>query len=251
MRRPSKTALLDAVKHLDIAAAEEMLDRDPALLGVTDSGRNLLHVACGVPTFRPKKADKFNDAYRRSAARKGLHGNPGQQVRFAKMLLERGLPVDAAYGRDKCTALFEAVARARNLRLVEFLFERGADVRRAPGGALFAASWWQDLDVLDALLRAGANVDVVVGVTPFLAAWTTGRFDAAKRLAERGADVNYQDKKGRTALYHGVEKEFDPALLSWLVKHGASPDIRAADGLSARRKAARKRDKRFLKALEQ
>jgi hypothetical protein len=31
-------------------------------------------------------------------------------------------------------------------------------------------------------------------------------------LAVRGADVNYQDAKGKTALHYGVEKAFDPAL---------------------------------------
>jgi len=61
--------------------------------------------------------------------------------------------------------------------------------------------------------------------------------------------VNYQDSKGKTALHHGVEKEFDPALLKWLVKHGASPDIKDRDGVTPRLKAARKRDKRFLAAL--
>jgi hypothetical protein len=46
-----------------------------------------------------------------------------------------------------------------------------------------------------------------------------------------------------------VEKEFDPALIAWLVKHGASPDIEDRDGISARLKASRKRDRKFFEAL--
>jgi hypothetical protein len=46
-----------------------------------------------------------------------------------------------------------------------------------------------------------------------------------------------------------VEKEFEPALLKWLVKHGASPDLQDHDGVSPKLKASRKRDKRFLAAL--
>jgi hypothetical protein len=65
----------------------------------------------------------------------------------------------------------------------------------------------------------------------------------------KGADVNFKDQKGKTALHHGIEKEFDPALLAWLVTHGASPDIDDNTGVSARLKASRKRDKRFLAAL--
>jgi ankyrin repeat protein len=122
-------------------------------------------------------------------------------------------------------------------------------VKSAPGGGLFAAAWWDDVDNLKLLLKAGAPIDVVVGVTPFLAAWCWRKYAAAKLLAKRGADVNYQDRKGKTALHHGVEKEVDPALLKWLVRHGASPEMPDADGVSARLRASRKRDKRFLSAL--
>jgi hypothetical protein len=165
-------------------------------------------------------------------------------------LLDQGCDIDAPVGRDKCTALFFAVARARNPVLVKRLLDRGAKVESAPGGGLFAAGWWDDTRNLDLLIRAGAPIDVEVGVTPFLASWCWKKFKAAKFLALKGANVNYQDTNGRTALHHGVEKEFDPAVLKWLVRHGASPDINDRGGVSARLKASRKRDKRFVAALE-
>ena len=102
---------------------------------------------------------------------------------------------------------------------------------------------------LDLLIHAGAQVDTVVDVTPYLVCWCWKRFNAAKLLARRGANVNFQDGKGKTALHHGIEKEFDPALLSWLVAHGASPHIEDRDGISAMVRASRKRDKKLLKAL--
>ena len=229
--RASKTGAIDAVRSLDVDAVTAILGADPSLLRATaPNGRNLLHLACGVRTT--------------SARSRAL------QVRLAALLLDRGLAIDEPFGRDKCTALFEAVARARNIDLVRFLLERGADVHTAPGGGLFAASWWEDLDILDLLLDAGADIDVVVGVTPFLASWGWGRFDAAKHLARRGADVNVQDPKGRTALHLGIEKEYDPALLAWLVRHGASADVEDRNGVSARLKASRKRDRRYLAAIE-
>ncbi|MGQ0737145.1 MAG: ankyrin repeat domain-containing protein, partial [Acidobacteriota bacterium] len=88
-----------------------------------------------------------------------------------------------------------------------------------------------------------------VGVTPFLACWCWRKHKAAKFLAVRGANVNYQDSKGKTALHYGVEKKFDPALLQWLVAHGASPDVEDRDGVTARVRASRKRRKAWLAAL--
>ena len=227
----SKAAIIEAVRTLDLAGARRLLEARPALLATTDrEGRTLLHLASSVDVGDRRRSSR-------------------SQVRFVSFLLDRGFEIDLPVGRDKCTPLFFAVARARNPALVRFLLRRGAKPSNAPGGGLFAAGWWDDLASLKLLIGAGAPVDVVVGITPFLASWCWKRFAAAKALVLHGADVNYQDAKGRTALHHGIEKEFDPPLLAWLVKHGASPDVPDRQGVTARAKASRKRDKRFLEAL--
>ena len=227
----SKTRIIECAKALDLPALKALLEAKPALLNVTDrEGRNLLHLACSASPAKQKV----------SAA---------AAARVVDFLLDRGLDIDIPVGRDACTALFFAVARARSAALAKLLIKRGAKVTSAPGGGLYAAGWWEDIDILRLLIRAGAPIDHVAGVTPFLACWCWKRFDAAKFLAKNGADVNTQDAKGRTALHHGVEKEFEPALLKWLVKHGASPDIQDRDGVSPRLKASRKRDTRFIAAL--
>lgn len=227
----SKAAIIEAVRTLDLAAARKLLEAKPALLTTTDrEGRNLLHLASSVDA----------DDLRQSSS---------AQVRFVKYLLDRDFEIDLPVGRDKCTPLFFAVARARNPALVKFLLQRGAKPSNAPGGGLFAAGWWDDVASLKLLIGAGAPVDVVAGITPFLASWCWKRFAAAKALALNGADVNYQDSKGRTALHHGVEKQFDPALLAWLVTHGASPDVPDRQGVTARARASRKRDQRWVDAL--
>lgn len=224
----SKAAVLAAAKRLDLKTTKGLLAARPELLEVVDrSGQNVLHLACAAS---PEKL--------------GLPA--AAQTRYVRFLLERGAAIDAPVGRDACTPLFFAVARARNRQLVKELIDRGANVARAPGGGLFAAAWWNDVPMLKLLIRSGAELDVVVGVTPFLASWCWQKFEAARTLALAGANVNYQDPKGRTALHHGLEKNFAPALLSWLVKHGASPDIKDRSGMSARDRAARKRDKRYV-----
>ena len=230
-KRASKTALLSATRSLDLPTIQWVLQENPALLGVRDAnGAGLLHLAC-----------------KASPERCGVPES--EQVRVAKLLLRLGLPIDEPLGKDAVTPLFIAVALPRNGKLIDFLIEEGAKVSAAPGGGLFAAAWWDDLKNLERLIRAGARVDVVVGVTPFMAAWLWKKFASAKLLAAHGADLDFQDRKGKTALHHGVERNYDPSLLRWLLRQGASPDIRDRNGITPRARAERKRDKRFTKVL--
>ena len=224
----SKTRLIEAVKQLDLREAKEILQAKPELLKVwNDQGRNLLHLACSADCRKLKKPE--------AAA-----------VRMVAFLLDGGLDIEeeGGSGSDLCKPIWFATARGRNLSVVRMLIKRGAQ----PNG-LYAAGWWEDIKILNELIDAGADKEVVVGVTPFLACWGWQRFKAAKALALKGANVNAQDKRGRTALHIGIEKEFDPALLKWLVTHGASPDIPDREGITARLKASRKRNKKFLAAL--
>lgn len=226
--------MIEAVKQLDVDTVRDLLATEPGLLSVTDRrGFNLLHLACCVPCADLGIAESHS-------------------AKMVSLLLDQGLDVESKLppGQDRCTALFFAVARGRNATLIKLLLKRGARVQNAPGGGLFAAAWYDDVGNLDLLVKAGAKIDVVVGMTPFLAAWTWKKFEAARFLVKRGADANFADpKSGRTALHYGVEKEFDPTQLAWLVDHGASPDTKDKSGVSARDRASRKRDKRWLDAL--
>src|SRR5262245_29395932 len=225
----SKTRLFEAIKQGDFQQTKQILDAKPELLKTwNDQGRNLLHLACSIDCKKAKKPE--------SAAAK-----------IVTLLLERGLDIEeeGGSGPDLCKPIWFATARGRNLTVVKLLIKRSAQ----PTG-LYAAGWWEDIKILNALIDAGADKEVVVGVTPFLACWGWKRFNAAKAMVLKGADVNVQDKRGRTALHIGVEKEFDPALLKWLVKHGASPDVPDREGITALAKASRKRNKAWLAALQ-
>ena len=221
----TKAKLFDAVQALDVKAVRAILDARPSLRDARDrADRNPLHLACSV-------AD----------------GDPRPMVR---LLLDRGIDIEAVSGKDRCPALFFAVARARNAALVKLLLARGAKVANAPGAGLFAAGWYDDVHILDILVGAGADVNDVADTSVFLACWNWKKFAAARRLVQHGANPNFQDAtSGRTALHYGIEREFDPRELRWLVAHGALADIRNRKGITARTLAERKRDKRWLEAI--
>jgi ankyrin repeat protein len=225
----SKTRLFEAVKQLDLAGTKEILKAQPALLAIRDDrGRDLLHLACSAECKKLKKPE-------------------GAAVKMVGFLLEQGFDIEelgGAGGGDRMPPIWFAVCRGRNKTLVSNMIKRGA----RPTG-LYAAGWWEDIDILKLLVKAGADMEEVVGVTPFLACWGWKKFKAAKALVVLGANVNAQDEKGRTALYIGVEKEYDPALLEWLVARGADPSIPDRDGVTAWVKAARKRNKKWAFAL--
>jgi uncharacterized protein len=225
----SKARIVAAVRSLDLRATRELLQGDPVLVTLKDrSGRNLLHLAC-------------------SASCKDLGVSESASARVVELLLESGLDVESTLVADEypCNSVWFAVARGRNPTLVKLLVKQGATPR-----GLFAAGWHDDVKMVKLLISLGATVDErAEDETPFLHCWKNARFHAARVLVKNGADVNFQDSTGKTALHYGVRKDFAPALLKALVRSGASPDIEDGQGLSARLLASRKRDKRFLKAL--
>ena len=107
----SKGRILDAVRRLDIEAVRTLLDEKPALADVRDrQDRNLLHIACSAPG--------------------------AEAMRMATLLLDRGFDIEALSGRDRCTPLFFAVARARNPNLAKLLIDRCEAVECAGRRAL-------------------------------------------------------------------------------------------------------------------
>ena len=163
----SKTRLFEAVKQLDLPGAKQILEAKPDLLSVwNDQGRNLLHLACSVECKKLKKPE--------AAATK-----------MVAFLLDRGLDIEqeGGAGPDLCKPIWFAVCRGRNAPLVKYMIKRGAE----PTG-LYAAGWWEDVKILNILIDAGADKEVVVGVTPFLACWGWKKFKAAKALALRGCE---------------------------------------------------------------
>jgi len=204
---------------------EASLDERPELLAHRDPrGRSWLHLCCA------------SDPSRRGA-------RPADSVRTADVLIARGLdPSEAAFreGRWKATPVWFAVARGRNPRLVRHLLELGAD----PEHSLWAAAFRDDVKMIRLLVEHGASIDPVTeDETPLLSAVKTGHFRAARALLDLGADIDFQDSKGRTALHHMLRRSFDLADFRRIVRYGPRGDlpdgagIRVADAMRRKRTA--------------
>jgi ankyrin repeat protein len=174
------------------------------------------------------------------------------------MLLAAGAD-PGAVGSLNTTPLHRAANFAR-LDAVRLLAASGADLNtrdylgRTP---LWLAASLGHEAMLDALLAAGADHDARddKDVSPFLAAiaksgtaarllveltrdidrgfaaavWN-GRADLARRLAERGADVNALDQHGRPAVA-GAAQHPGTAMLEWLITGGVNLDRHGAAAL--------------------
>jgi ankyrin repeat protein len=221
----SKTRLFQSIKSLDVDAVSALLGSHPELARVKDERRrNALHVLCGLP-------------YRDDTSHRSLG--------LARLLLDRGFDVnEPAFveggGAFKATPLWYSLSRGRNLPLARLLLRRGS----TPEYCLWTSGFHDDVEAIDLLVKSGASLDPVAeDETPFLGAIKWSRFKAAERLLHHGADVNFQNSKGMTALHALVRKKSDRRHVELLLRHGADPTRRDAKGVSPLDLVARRRDK--------
>ena len=246
----SKTALIDALKSLDVDRVRAILKAKPELEDFKDEkGMNLLQLCCKRTTVDDPEAAR-------------------RQLRLAKWLVSEGFDPKATFmtapGEDgeeepaEISLVFFAVARAQNNALARYFMELGAKP-----GAFFAAAWWGNGGILEDMVRYGADINEVVGATPLhmavdvLDRGVDGKPERARRrlkclkeFLRLGADPNIPAFNGMTPLHSALKKEYDIEVFKLLLKHGANPDVPGKDGRTVREIASRKRDKRYFNALQ-
>jgi hypothetical protein len=246
----SKTAVEHALRTLDVAQVQRLLTTRPELKTLRlGRGLDLLQFCC----------TRFTGDDAPAQAR---------QLRLAEWLVSQGFDPRVlhrtAAGEDgeadpaDLSLVFFAVARAQNNRLARYFLECGA----APG-ALFAAAWWGNAEILADLVRHGADLNEVVGATPLHMAVSvldrgiegkperaTRRRRTLRELLRLGADPNIAAHSGETPLETALKKGYDIDVFALLLEHGADPDAPGKDGRSVRAIAARKRDRRYINAIE-
>jgi hypothetical protein len=244
----SKTALVTAIKKNYLAEVRAILQKRPELKELRlDKGVNLLQFSCGRFTGDDPVA--------------GSH-----QLRLAKWLVSQGFDPRENYttapGEDgeadsaRVSLAWYAVAKAQNNRLARYFLQQGA----APG-ALFAAAWWGNADIIPDLVRHGADLNEEVGATPLHMAVDVvqrgvagkpqlgrRRLTCVKEMLRLGANPNIPAHDGTTPLQTALKKEYLEAF-KLLLRHGANPDVPGKDGRTVREIAARKKDRRYVSVL--
>jgi uncharacterized protein len=161
-------------------------------------------------------------------------------------------------GAHPTGAILMTAARTGNAEVVRMLLARGADANARESSLGETALMWAAAEnhpeAVGALIEHGADPntrsDKLVyskdrfgpeGVTTILphGSWTAlmyaarqGSLDAARALAEAGADLNLADPDGTTALHLAIlNGHFDTAGM--LAKKGADPNIADVTGMAA------------------
>jgi ankyrin repeat protein len=179
-----------------------------------------------------------------------------RNARIAAALLKAG--ADANSRLPGGGTILMTAARAGNPEIVQLLIDHGADVR-AKGTAygetaLVWAAAENHAEAAQVLIAHGADVNArtnplehskdrfgLEGVltilphgnwTPLMYAARQGSLEAARTLADRGADLNLTDPDGATALMLAIiNAQFDTAAL--LAEKGADPNIADTAGMAA------------------
>jgi hypothetical protein len=123
-----------------------------------------------------------------------------RSIALARHLLGAGIGIDApafVEGAFRATPLWYAISRGRNLPLARFLLQAGSTSEYC----LWAAGFADDVG-----------------------------FAAFERLLHHGANVNFQNSKGLTALHLVLKKDSAPRHVEMLMRHGADPALRSRDG---------------------
>jgi len=144
-----------------------------------------------------------------------------RSVEIVRMLLDAG--GDAQATDDRGVSVLRSAVCNGNAEIVNLLKSRGAkddsitemDARQGDPMTLCLAAARDDVATIDRLLDAGADVNAGASgdQTPPLhwASWR-GRFNATRRLVERGADIHWVNRYGGAALgtaIHGSANCFD------------------------------------------
>ncbi len=161
---------------------------------------------------------------------------------IARILVNHGANLEAASEQQGARPLHLA-AQFGHVPMLALLLDRGAeieafdDLQRTP---LLRAAIQGHAKAAQLLLDRGAAVDGRDGIkerTPLMMASYFGRLELVRLMIDHGGDINATDSFGETSLHFAVgdasyRNARGPAVIEYLVMHGANMNVKRRDGLT-------------------
>ena len=140
-------------------------------------------------------------------------------VKDISNLLDKGLDINKKY-QGNATLFSFACRYASTPDIIDILIKRGAEVNL--DNALLQASERNNANIVEHLIKLGANVNYKEGWTPLMMAarWNSNP-DIIDVLVHNGADVNAKDDGEETALQLAVYGNSNIQVAETLIKNGA------------------------------
>ena len=147
----------------------------------------------------------------------------------------------------------DAVQHHASVAAVRALLAQHADVNAPQPDGATAIAWaahWDDAEVADVLIRAGANVNVAndLAITPLMLASINGDAPMLEKLLAAGADPKAARTSGETAIILAA-RSGSVAAIKTLVAHGADVQAKTKSGDTALMFAAAERHPDAVHAL--
>jgi ankyrin repeat protein len=132
------------------------------------------------------------------------------------LLLDAGDDTDTVDSQG-CPVLCKIVSHRKLVKILQRLLDAGANPNSDDGtgaSALYLAVMWNNAEGVRHLLEHGADSGIPYeGFTPLMIAATNQRLGIVRKLISAGADLNYRDKDGRSALMHALLQHCDKPFL--------------------------------------
>jgi ankyrin repeat protein len=117
---------------------------------------------------------------------------------------------------------------------------------------MYAIAWYDDAEAATLFKQHGAGIEGTNKMdSPFFAAYNWKRYKVAEWFLQSGANVNFADSKGNTALYYAVKRKLKSEQIELLLRFGGDFNRKNNEGVSPKDLAETNRQRNILKLFSE